>query len=534
MPNSNGNFLMECKLCGQGFQGSQTKAAQHFTIKNNCAKISVEQMAEIWNKIKYGFDPSHARKIVDFLKSRGLRDNRCGSGREPAGNEEFEDNEEERRAVEGGDDDGESDAEDMEERREVECARGKLRKEKAVEEDSTPDEDADNDDDDEGADLGASLDGELMGDGRRGQEGAARAMKEAEGLKKRKRKAKMTTTEARSAPSQLKKSRWWYVSGISFEVARRPEYQRMRKKLLECLSYAHPALPTHRVISCEGIPQQQRVVADMVAAIRRDIEATGATILTDGRKSITSDHIVNFLAASPTGTYLFSTVQRDGAVQETTEAVVERWKDVFDKLSVDKVNAICTDSASAYVAACHHIIWHPHHFQPALARGNWVMATKEEGEWQFCLHRRMSQSKFVTHAFNPIGKRRLRLNPKVSQSRLDARTEEIFQEFKTSRWLEYLEEFYDLETSQTFGYNWRIEQELHDKAGERKGVSGDESGKGSGSGSGALGKGTRSSSGEHEKGSEPRGGVNGKGLGPSVGASGKSISHGELQKHEMC
>ncbi|GBG89998.1 hypothetical protein CBR_g50090 [Chara braunii] len=117
----------------------------------------------------------------------------------------------------------------------------------------------------------------------------------------------------------------------------------------------------------------------------------------------------------------------------------------------------------------------------------------------------------------------LRLNPKVSQSRLNARTEEIFEEFKTSRWLEYLEEFYDRETSPTFGYNWRIEEELEDQVGERKGASGDESGKGSGSGGGALGKGTRSSGGEH-----------GKGLGPSVGASGKPISHGELQKHEMC
>ncbi|GBG66016.1 hypothetical protein CBR_g54996 [Chara braunii] len=215
-----------------------------------------------------------------------------------------------------------------------------------------------------------------MGDGRRGQEGAARAMKEAAGSKNRKRKAKMTTTEARSAPSQPKKSRvlrqtsmletfdpvwqrefsdsvllWWYVSGIPFEAARRPEYHRMRKKLLECPPYAHPALPMHRVISCEGIPQQQRVVADMVAAIRRDIEATGVTILTDGRKSITNDQIVNFLVAGPTGAYLFRTVQRDGAVQETAEAVVERWKDVFEKFGVDKVNAICTDSSSAYVAA---------------------------------------------------------------------------------------------------------------------------------------------------------------------------------------
>ncbi|GBG77890.1 hypothetical protein CBR_g25822 [Chara braunii] len=317
MPNSNGNFLMQCRLCGQGFQGSQTKVAQHFTIKNNCAKISVEQMAEIWNKTKYGFNPSHHRKIVDFLKSRGFRDNICGSGREPTGKEEFEDSEEERRAVEGGDDDGESDAEDMEVRREVERARGKMRKEKVVDEDSTPDEDDDDgDDDDQGAYLGASLDRGLMGDGRRGQEGAARAMKEAAGSKKRKRKARKTATEARSAPSQPKKSR----------VLR-------QTSMLETFD-----------------PVWQREFSDSVLQWW-DIEATGATILTDGRKSITSDQIVNFLTAGPTGAYLFRTVQRDGAVQETAEAVVEQWKDVFDKFGVEKVNAICTYSASAYVAA---------------------------------------------------------------------------------------------------------------------------------------------------------------------------------------
>ncbi|GBG78291.1 hypothetical protein CBR_g26321 [Chara braunii] len=353
LPQSNGNFLMQCKLCGQGFQGSQTKASQHFTIKNNCAKVSVEQLAEIWNKTKYPFDPSHHRKILDFLRSRGFRDNRNTSATEHAGEEECDDSEDERRAAEGVGDDGDSGAEDMDVRREAERARGKMRVDKAVDVDTTPDEgdDDDDDDEDEGADIGASLDGGLMVAGRRGQEGAARALREAAGSKKRKRKAKMTAAETKSAPPLSKKTKWWYVSGIPFEAARRPEYQTMRKKLLECPSYAHPALPTHRVISCDGIPQQQRVVADMVAAVRRDIEATGATILTDGRKSITSDQIVNFLAAGPTCAFLFRTVQRDGAVQETTEAVVERWKDVFDKFGVDKVNAICTDSASAYVAA---------------------------------------------------------------------------------------------------------------------------------------------------------------------------------------
>ncbi|GBG76391.1 hypothetical protein CBR_g22138 [Chara braunii] len=260
----------------------------------------------------------------------------------------------------------------MEARQEAERARGKMRGDKAVDEDSTPDEhdDGGNDGDDEGADIGASLDGGLMAAGRRGQEGAAKAMKEVAQSKNRKRKA---TTPAPPLPKKGKVLRqtsmmetfdpvwqrefsnkflqWWYMCGIPFEAARRPEYQRVRKRLLECPPYTHPALPTHRVISGDGIPKQQRVVAEMVAAVRKDIAATGATILIHGRKSITSDQIVNFLAAGPTGAYLFRIVQCDGAVQETTEVMVERWKDVFDKFGVENVNAICTDSAFAYVAA---------------------------------------------------------------------------------------------------------------------------------------------------------------------------------------
>ncbi|GBG80223.1 hypothetical protein CBR_g30590 [Chara braunii] len=362
---------MECKLCGPGFQGSLSKAAQHFTIKNNCAKVTAEQLAGIWNNTNYPFDQSHHRKIIDFLRSRGFRDNRNTSRREQAG-EEYDHSEQEKREAEGGGDDSDSDSQDMDVRREAERARGKMRGDKAVAEDSTPDEhdDDDDDNDDQGADLGASFDGGLMAAGRRGQEGAAKAMKDAVQSKKRKRKA---TTPAPPLPKKGKVLRqtsmietfdpawqrdftneflqWWYVSGIPFEAARRPKYQRVRKRLLECPPYTHPVLPTHCLISGDGIPQQQRVVAEMMAAVRKDIAATGATILTNGRKSITSDQIVNFLAAGPTGAYLFRTMQRDGAVQETAKVVVERWKDVFDNFGVENVNAICTDSASVYVAA---------------------------------------------------------------------------------------------------------------------------------------------------------------------------------------
>ncbi|GBG69243.1 hypothetical protein CBR_g3942 [Chara braunii] len=43
---------------------------------------------------------------------------------------------------------------------------------------------------------------------------------------------------------------------------------------------------------------------------------------------------------------------------------------------------VCRDDYTVTYDATwgHHIIWHPQHFQPALARGRWVMAIKEEGE----------------------------------------------------------------------------------------------------------------------------------------------------------
>ncbi|GBG91041.1 hypothetical protein CBR_g51774 [Chara braunii] len=318
----------------------------------------------------------------------------CTSGRVHDGEEE-EDREDERRAIEGREDDDDSYMPLMDVRTEEERARGKMRREKAIDNDNTPGEDDDDtdDDDDHDADIGASLDEGLMAGGRRGQEGPARAMMEATRSNKRKRKAKKIVTGFPPAHPVPKKSRvlrpnsmveafdpvwqrdfyyflqWYFVSNFPLEAARRPKYHRLRKHLLECPLYTHPALLTHSTISMEGIPEQQQIVADLVAAVRKDIATTGATILTDGRKSIMSNQIVNFLAAGPTGAYLFRTTQWDGAVEENVEVVVERWKDVFDKFSVDNVNVICTNSASAYVAASKllakeelkysHITWLP-------------------------------------------------------------------------------------------------------------------------------------------------------------------------------
>ncbi|GBG61231.1 hypothetical protein CBR_g19763 [Chara braunii] len=341
---------MECKLCGHGFQGSQTKAASHFTINNNCPKVSVEQLSEIWNKTNYKFDQSHCRKILGFLKSRGYRDNRCTSGREQAG-EEDEDNEDERRAAEGREDDGDIDMPTMDVRREVERAKGKMRREKAVDEDSTPgEEEEEEDDDDQEADIGASLDEGADGWWPSRPRGGSQSDDGGKGIEEAKEEGKRDCHDDSSSTSFAEEEQ-----SPSTDLHGRGLQSCLAMRFFQLLSAMvlrqHPALPTHGVISGDDILEQQLVVADLVAVVRKDIAATGATILMDGRKSITSDQIVNFLAAGPTGAYLFRTVRRDDVVQETAEAVVERWQDVFDKFDVKNVNTICTDSASAYVAA---------------------------------------------------------------------------------------------------------------------------------------------------------------------------------------
>ncbi|GBG83648.1 hypothetical protein CBR_g37450 [Chara braunii] len=98
-----------------------------------------------------------------------------------------------------------------------------------------------------------------------------------------------------------------------------------------------------------------------------------------------------------------------------------------------------------------------------------------------------------------------RLNPNVYPSRVDIRTNEVFQELKALRRLEYLEEFYDRQTSPAFGYNWRIDE--GDETGGKRGQ--DPSG-------GASGEG-----GEHPSGDEGGGDEGGCDKGGDKGGSGE-------------
>ncbi|GBG63097.1 hypothetical protein CBR_g36584 [Chara braunii] len=80
---------------------------------------------------------------------------------------------------------------------------------------------------------------------------------------------------------------------------------------------------------------------------------TGATILSDGRKSQDGRPIVNFLAAGSRGVVTYTTINGEGEPDDAVH-VPRRWVTIFHEFRFgrpQRVNAICTDSASAYVGA---------------------------------------------------------------------------------------------------------------------------------------------------------------------------------------
>ncbi|GBG87502.1 hypothetical protein CBR_g45561 [Chara braunii] len=91
------------------------------------------------------------------------------------------------------------------------------------------------------------------------------------------------------------------------------------------------------------------VAADLVE-VRASFYATRATFMSDGRKSRDAKPIVNFLAGGSRGVMLIQTINREGE-RDRAKDVLARWIKVFDDFPPKWVNAICTDSASAYVAA---------------------------------------------------------------------------------------------------------------------------------------------------------------------------------------
>ncbi|GBG72100.1 hypothetical protein CBR_g11033 [Chara braunii] len=168
--------------------------------------------------------------------------------------------------------------------------------------------------------------------------------------------------------------RWLYSSRVSFNAFRNQAWKAYQQVLLEqpCSS-PRAVLPNHsEIASMRAVETHRAELEEELEEVRQPFSVTGATLLSDGRKSRDGRPIVNFLVAGSRGVVVYTTINREGEADNAVH-VLRRWVTIFHKFSFgrpQRINAICTDSASAYVGAGRALA--SPSMPPALRRITWL------------------------------------------------------------------------------------------------------------------------------------------------------------------
>ncbi|GBG64653.1 hypothetical protein CBR_g45708 [Chara braunii] len=163
---------------------------------------------------------------------------------------------------------------------------------------------------------------------------------------------------------------------VEMDVDRRDREERERAHALaQCCPVTSPraVLPNHcKIASMRAVETHRAELAEELEEVRQPFQVTGATLLSDGRKSRDGRPIVNFPAAGFRGVVVYMTINREGEADDAVH-VLRRWVTIFHEFSFGGpqwINAICTDSASAYVGAARALT--SSSIPPALRRITWL------------------------------------------------------------------------------------------------------------------------------------------------------------------
>ncbi|GBG92856.1 hypothetical protein CBR_g57536 [Chara braunii] len=145
----------------------------------------------------------------------------------------------------------------------------------------------------------------------------------------REKRARQTTIDEMYAREKLAEFtdawlQWIYVKKLPFNAFRGAEFQRVRQAVERVPRSLQFRFPSYRVTEGAGIPSQRAKVATMVSEVCATFQHSGATILSDGRKSHSGKPLVNFLVGGANGALLYATVARDGLVRDTADVVYRR------------------------------------------------------------------------------------------------------------------------------------------------------------------------------------------------------------------
>ncbi|GBG61160.1 hypothetical protein CBR_g19235 [Chara braunii] len=354
--DNKGVMMLRCTFCNKVFQGTQFQATRHFSQTNYCKDVSDVALYEIARRTQQKFEADQMDRVARYAAERGLDVPGMGGAR---GGEAG------RRPTEGGvgGDGGHGAADPTLGGEGGETEEGVINVDREA---RGPGE--------EGVLEREDVPKFYPGTGERLEDWQRRAGKGAatEGSSKRKEGGSdpAATPAGKRLPQQKmidvyggewvarhKKAflRWLYSSGVSFNAFHNQVWKAYQQVLLEQPgSSPRAVLSNHcEIASMRAVETHHAELAEELEEVRQPFWVTGATLLSDGRKSRDGRPIVNFLAAGSRGVVVYTAINREGEADDAVH-VLRRWVTIFHEFSFggpQRINAICTDSASAYVGA---------------------------------------------------------------------------------------------------------------------------------------------------------------------------------------
>ncbi|GBG70443.1 hypothetical protein CBR_g6571 [Chara braunii] len=310
-----GNRMLKCIFCGHEFQGNQFVAARHFRQGKGCPEVTDEALVDIHYNSEYKMSDKFLQRIQQFEELHGptpAMDPRRDEG-------------------------GEGETRDAEEQIDVhddvkEVARaGSSGRERGKGVVSEP-----------GGQQGQYFPSAHVSARTRGGADTAEA-----GLSAGKRKEREEGTDGSTEEAEAKH----YLGCLAFNVFRSEPWLDVVRHFRELSGPVKVLWPSENEIAdMETIVHTADDVGADLAEVRAPFYVTGATIMSDRRKSRDARPIANFLAGGSRGVMLVRTMNREGE-RDGAPDVLAHWIKVFEDFSPRWVNAICIDSALAYVAA---------------------------------------------------------------------------------------------------------------------------------------------------------------------------------------
>ncbi|GBG80364.1 hypothetical protein CBR_g30732 [Chara braunii] len=336
-----GNRMLKCVFCGHEFQGNQFVAARHFRQGKGCPEVTDEALLDIHYNSEYKMSDKFLERIQRFEELHG-----AAPGMDP-------------RRDEGGEGEMRDAGEQIDVDNDVEevARAGSSGRERGKGIVSEP-----------GGQQGQYFASAHVPARTRAGEDTAEAGVSAGKRKEReegdrptaaaaaqKRMRPNTITESFTSKCQMEFKKKWlrfvYSQRLAFNVFRSEPWLDVVRHFRDLPGPVKVLWPSENEIAdIETIVHTADDVGADLAEVRAPFYVTGATIMSDRRKSRDARPIVNFLAGGSRGVMLVRTMNREGE-RDRAPDVLARWIKVFDDFSPKWVNAICTDSASAYVVA---------------------------------------------------------------------------------------------------------------------------------------------------------------------------------------